>query len=72
MAIDFKGAHFPKSAILYGVFWFFCKFLSVYKRPYLWTQLCSELRKDFEWRTIVVGELLLADHMSDVDASDCS
>lgn len=37
----------------------------------LWTHLCCELRKDLEWRAIVICKLLLADHMRNFDARDC-
>ena len=37
-----------------------------------WTQLCCEFRKDLKWRTVVIGELALADHMSHFDPSDRS
>ena len=34
---------------------------------YYWTHLCCVLRKDLKWRLIVVGELVLADHVSHLD-----
>lgn len=48
-----------------------CRKFSVGLRPtYLWTDLCCEFGKDLEWRTVIVGELVLADHMRRFDPCD--